>query len=227
MNNKIAIILCGGKGKRLRPINEKIPKPLVLINEKPILDYIINYLRQSNFSKIILATGYKAEKIEKFSKGLKSDVAIECINTGNVDIIERLRAVTKELNEDIFLLYGDTIADIKFSLLNDAHKKSKLPITITRYPLKTKFGIVETDKNGLVISFREKPILDIWYNIGYMLINKNFFTELYNFSTFEGFLEHSAKESKINSFNHTGYHITINTIEELDYAEKNINKIIQ
>ena len=57
MNKKTAIILCGGKGERLRPITESIPKPLVCINEKPILEYIINNLNSYDFTDLILATG--------------------------------------------------------------------------------------------------------------------------------------------------------------------------
>ena len=66
-NKKLSvIILCGGEGMRLRPITNNIPKPLVQINDKPILFYIINHLLKYQISDYIIATGYKSEKIEDF-----------------------------------------------------------------------------------------------------------------------------------------------------------------
>ena len=63
MKDRSVIILCGGKGMRLRPLTDKIPKPLVEINNAPILSYIIKHLQKYNFNKYIIATGYKSEKI--------------------------------------------------------------------------------------------------------------------------------------------------------------------
>ena len=59
------VILCGGKGLRLRPITKDIPKPLVEIDDKPILEHIINHFLSFNFSKFIIATGYKSKMIEE------------------------------------------------------------------------------------------------------------------------------------------------------------------
>ena len=227
MKSNIAIVLCGGKGERLRPLTESIPKPLVPINEKPILEYIINYLLLHGFQKIILATGYRSEKIHSFINDIPSKNLIECVDTGDVDIIKRLEIVTKDLNNDIFLLYGDTIANVNFNLLKNHHLSGKFPFTITKHPLTTKFGIIDSDDEGKVISFREKPTLDIWYNIGYMYINKNIFYKFKLFNTFVELLENLVENSELNSFNHKGYHITVNALEELNYAEKNINNLIE
>jgi len=226
MNNKTAIILCGGKGERLKPITENIPKPLVCINEKPILEYIINNLNSYNFKNIILATGYKSEKIEDFLNKLSVDINIKCIDTGDVDIIKRLEVITNDLDTDIFLLYGDTIADVDFDLLETYHKKHTYPVTITKYPLTTKFGIITANSDGKVINFSEKPTLDIWYNIGYIYIDKKIFKQFSVHDNFVDLLNSLVKSNELNSFNHTGNHITVNTLEELDYAEKNINKLI-
>lgn len=226
MKKNIAVILCGGKGERLRPLTNSIPKPLVQINKKPILEYIINYLLLHGFKKIILATGYKSKKIDSFVKNLPSKDSIDCIYTGDVDIIKRLEIVTKDIKDDIFLLYGDTIANVDFKLLKKYHTSNKFPFTITRYPLTTKFGIIYSDDNGKVTNFKEKPTLDIWYNIGYMYINRKIFKKFSLFKSFVELLENLVTNSQINSFNHNGYHITVNTLEELKYAETNINNLI-
>ena len=63
---KQALILCGGEGLRLRPITEEIPKPMLKINNKSILGYIIDHINSFNFDNIVIATGYRANKIEEF-----------------------------------------------------------------------------------------------------------------------------------------------------------------
>ena len=227
MNKKTAIILCGGKGERLRPITENIPKPLVCINEKPILEYIINNLNSYDFTDLILATGYKSEKIQEFVNKISTNIFVRCINTGDVDIIKRLEIITENLDTDIFLLYGDTIANVDFNLLENYHKNHNCPVTISRYPLTTKFGIIESNKDGKVLNFEEKPTLDIWFNIGYFFIERKIFKKFIKFNTFVELLNNLVKTGELSSFSHTGHHITINTLEELNYAEKNINKIIK
>ena len=94
-----AIILCGGEGSRLKPITNKIPKPLVKINSKPILGYLLEHLEQSSIDEYYIATGYKSNKIEeyfKINKTLKKKVTI--INSGNVDIILRIKERKKHFN---------------------------------------------------------------------------------------------------------------------------------
>ena len=69
--NLTVIVLCGGKGKRLLPITKSVPKPLLKINKKEILYYILEHLKKYNLKKIILATGYKSESFKKIkSKNL-------------------------------------------------------------------------------------------------------------------------------------------------------------
>ena len=83
-----AIILCGGKGNRLRPITKFIPKPLVKIKNKEILFYIIKHLFFYNIKDCILAGGYKSNLLQKYAKNKKVSV----INTGlNADIIQRIK----------------------------------------------------------------------------------------------------------------------------------------
>ena len=98
VNNKIkfsevkfdsVIILCGGKGRRMRNLSI-YPKPLVKISKKPILKYLIDYFLKNDLKNIILATGHKSKKVENFvNTNYKKD--IKCINSGNVDILERLK----------------------------------------------------------------------------------------------------------------------------------------
>ena len=88
-----AIILCGGKGERLRPITNNIPKPLIKINDKPILYYVITHLKKYNINKIHIASGYKSELIKNHFSDNKYDIDISIYNSGDVDIIKRIQDI--------------------------------------------------------------------------------------------------------------------------------------
>ena len=90
---KQALILCGGKGERLRPITKKIPKPLVEINNEPILSYQLKFLKKQGIENFIIATGYKSKLIEDYlDKNFKS-YNIKVNNSGNVNIMKRITDV--------------------------------------------------------------------------------------------------------------------------------------
>ena len=85
-----AIILCGGKGERLRPITDDVPKPLVKINNKPILHYVIEHLKQFDIRNINIASWYKSIVLKKYFSENSYKVSIKIHNSGDVDIIKRI-----------------------------------------------------------------------------------------------------------------------------------------
>ena len=95
---------------------------------------------------------------------------------------------------------------------------------MTNYQLKSQFGIVTINGNLDITEFNEKPNLNIWYNVGYFIFNKNFKLKLEKFKTFKNFLKIMAKNNLIKSFKHYGQHITVNTISELEDAKVKIKK---
>jgi len=222
-----AIILCGGKGERLRPVTNEIPKPLVKINDKPILHYVIEHLKKYNIRKIHIASGYKSHVIKKYFSENHYDAEIKICDSGNVDIIKRLKDILEEVQNDVIVLYGDTISNVNIHELIMHHRNSFKQLTMTVWPLKSSYGLVEIDENETVESFAEKPTLDKWINIGYFYINKNFRQMIFNNDNFEKFLLKSAEDRFINAYKHFGVHITVNTLSELEDAQTNIKKIIR
>jgi len=223
----IAILLCGGKGERLRPLTLEVPKPMVKIKDKPIISYILNQIRHPKISKVFIAVGYKADIIKDYFSKFFLDRNIEIINNGDVDIIERVKSVVNiNPNEDEFLLlYGDTISDVNIEKLYDFGTKSNTPGVITIWPLITSFGVVEIDKDNTVVGFKEKPKLDKWINIGYFILKRDILKYLNDFTKFEDFLHYCGENNLLKAYKHEGEHYTVNTIVELDLVEKNIHKI--
>jgi len=217
---KQALILCGGKGERLKPITKRIPKPLAQINKKPILGHQINYLKNQGINKFILATGYKAELIEEYISLNYSDLDIELSNSGDVDIMQRIINCKNYLNNEFLVCYGDTLANIDINMLFEFHSKHTGSGTVSSYQIQSQFGTLIIDRKGQVNSFLEKPLLDVWINIGVFILSKKLINKRPN--TFVEFIEGLVREGDLFSYKHRGIHITVNTLSELEQAEKNI-----
>jgi len=165
-----AIILAGGRGKRLRPITDKIPKPLIPINNKPLIERTIKYLKKYGITEIIISSGYKSNLIEKFLKkkknfGCKIIFSTEKTPLGTGGAIKK---ALKHVNEESFLvLNGDIVTNI------DLKKIIKKPNTIAANELKTKFGTMNI-KNNKILKFNEKKdVTDVWMNPGIYHLSKD------------------------------------------------------
>jgi NDP-sugar pyrophosphorylase family protein len=170
-----AIILAGGRGKRLRPITDYVPKSLVPLNNIPIIEWQIKYLKKYGVKEIIICTGYKAEMIENFlamknNLGVKIKFSIEKTPLGTGGAIKQAGLLIKD--KSFFVLNGDTITNIN---LNQLAKKQN---SIASIELKTKFGTIET-KDDKVTKFNEKKeISNLWMNAGIYHLQKEILKDL-------------------------------------------------
>ena len=185
----------------------------------------IEHLKKYKIRKIHIASGYKSDVIEKYFLNNNYDVDINICNSGDVDIIKRIQDILVTVQKDVLILYGDTISNVDINELILRHRKYSKELTMTVWPLKVSYGIVEIGENEMVESFSEKPTLDKWINIGYFYINRNFREMLFKYDSFESFLLESANIMSINAYKHPGLHITVNTLSELEEAQLNIKKI--
>jgi len=157
------VILAGGRGKRLRPITDYVPKPLIPLNNIPIIEWQVKYLKKQGIKEIIICTGYKAEMIKNYLEmknnfGIKIKISVEKIPLGTGGAIKQAGLSIKD--KSFFVLNGDTITNINLKQL------AKKQNAIASIELKTKFGIMET-QNDIVTKFKEKKeISDLWMNAG-------------------------------------------------------------
>lgn len=170
-----AIILAGGRGKRLKPITDYVPKPLIPLKNVPIIEWQIKYLKKFKVDEIIICTGYKTEMIEHFldtkdNFGIKICFSIEKIPLGTGGAIKQAGRLIKD--DSFFVLNGDTITNI------DLRKLQKKTNSIAAIELRTKFGIMET-VDDKVIRFREKKeITNVWMNAGIYHLQKKLLEDL-------------------------------------------------
>ena len=197
-----ALILCGGKGERLRPLTSNIPKPMIKINGKPILEYIIDHILLFGIKDFILTTGYQSQVIEDYIRERYPNINIIFSNSGDVDIIKWIQDILVTVQKAVIVLYGDIILNVDINDLISHHRKSSKEITMTVWPLKLDYGLVEIAENGTVESFAEKPTLDKWINIGYFYINMGYRDFILSHNSFESFLLDVANRKSINGFRH-------------------------
>jgi len=226
IQNLKVLILCGGKGERLHPITYRTPKPLITIKNTPILTFLINHLKTFGLKKYIIAVGYKSDQFIEYFNNNHRNLEIEFVDSGDVDIMKRLQDAIEFISDDFIMCYGDTLADVDLFQLIKFHRNHQGSITVTSYPLRSQFGILETDASGKIMSFVEKPVLDEWINIGYFYFSKESIKHIEKGVTFVDFLNEMIDKEKIFGYRHTGAHITVNTITELREAEKNITNLM-
>ena len=227
MNNLVAIILCGGKGVRLRPLTNDTPKPLIHIDNKPILSHVIKHLRSHGIKKFVIATGYQSNKIKEFMEETYVDLDYKLVDSGDVGILARVKDCIKGINSDFLLCYGDTISDINLTDLVKFHRKNSESVTISSFPIMIPFGVMEVDENNNVKSFNEKPILQNVMNIGYYYFNKEDYGMIDRNNGIIELLNLLIKSQSLKCYKHNGIHITINTLAELEIANENIKKIFK
>jgi len=170
-----AIILSGGKGTRLKPITDYIPKPLIPINNIPILEWQIKYLKKFGIKDIIISTGYKYDQIENFLKsknnlGVSITLSVEKSPLGTGGAIKKASKFIKD--KSFFVINGDTITNI------DLRKLKSKTNSIASIELRTKFGVLITKKDK-VYGFKEKKEIEsIWMNAGIYYLSRDIIKDL-------------------------------------------------
>ena len=224
-----AFILVGGKGTRLRPITEDLPKPMVTVNGKPFLLYLLNYLFTQGITDFVLLTGYKAEKIvdyfgdgSKFGFNIKYSHEKEFLGTAGA-----LKNAEKFIeNQPFLLLNGDIFFPFNLQEIKKTHEtnKSKCTLALTHLKDCSRFGHVITD-NERITSFKEKGFSspgDI--NVGIYIVDPSVLDMIpLRFSS----IEHEIFPKLIESdslFGHRadGYFIDIGTPESYNQFQKDI-----
>ncbi len=222
-----AIILCGGKGERLRPFTDDEPKPLVRIQGRPLLEYLLRYLASTGFRRFILCVGYKAERIEEFVRqNCDPSWQIRCVNSGDAGMTDRILDARAHLEGrgPALICYGDTLANVDIDALRREHRAHHALATVTIHPFQSPFGIVETDDSGRVRAFTEKPVLPYWINIGFILCEPAALERLERGSDLRAFLGALAREQRLYAYRHDGKHLTVNTEKERRAAEEQIEE---
>lgn len=242
------IILAGGYGTRLGHITKEMPKPMVMIGDKPIIWHIMKIYSSYGYKNFILSLGYKhdkikeyfhnydihtndfsinlgSKKIEKINAHDESDWNISLINTGlNTLKGARIKRLEKYLNDDINMAtYGDGVADINIDELVNFHKSHGKILTITGVRPPARFGEI-IEKDSKLISFKEKPQSSIGLiSGGFFIFDKRFLKYLTIDEDCDleyGPFEQLAREGEIMVYKHLGKWECVDTERDHNYLNK-------
>ena len=170
-----AIILAGGKGTRLKPYTAVFPKPLVPVGNCPILEIMIRQLARFGVERVTISTGHLGELIEAyFGNGSRWNVNIEYVREDVPLNTAGALKLVKNCEEDFLVMNGDILTDLDFRVLFSQHRSKNVMATVATRVRETMidFGVVETDAEGLLVGYREKPVYTFPVSMGVYVLNR-------------------------------------------------------
>ena len=220
-----AVILAGGLGKRLRPLTDSIPKPLIEVGGKPIILWQIEWLRSYGVDEFVVCVGYLKEKIINYlgdgsEHGVRIGYVVERRPLGTGGAIKNAEVFLRN-ESGFFVVNGDVITTIDPRELTDLGPEHVGAIALV--PLRSPYGVVEFDDDLTIRSFVEKPLLrDYWINAGVYY----FKPDIFRYLPAEGDIErtafpHLARAGLLRAVKYEGaFWRSIDTVKDLEEVSR-------
>jgi NDP-sugar pyrophosphorylase family protein len=227
---KTAVIIAGGEGSRLRPLTDRKPKTLVEVNGRPILYWIIRWLKHYGIKHVVVGVAYKKEKIYKFFEknnnfGLDVDFSVHTVKGGTANGFKL--ALTRFVKDKTFLaMNGDELTNLDINKLLRAHKKHRSIVTMALSPFPCRFSVVGVDKNQMVTKFEYgKMLKEIPISIGVYIFDRDVVKYIPNTGSIENttFINLALRRKVSGMMLSDGEDwISINTLKDIKEAEQQL-----
>lgn len=230
MKLKTAVVIAGGRGSRLEEHTEDLPKPLVLVSGKPILERVLWWLKKNGVEKVVIGVAYKKELVKNYfgdgsNWGLKIIYVEHDENGGTEDAFKADIEISGIEDENFYAMNCDQITDLNLEKLANFHIENNSTATLVTVNLKTNFGLIESNKKNQIIKFQEKgEIPERKINSGIYVFNKNIKKYLLGGNIEENTFRKLSHEGKAYSFYHEGVWLTVNDKKELKEVEEFFKK---
>jgi NDP-sugar pyrophosphorylase family protein len=230
---KRVIILAGGLGTRLKPYTISLPKPLVPIGTKPIMEIIIEQLSRHGFDHITLAVNHQADLIKAYFQdgskyGLRIDYALETKPLGTMGPLSNIQ----DLPENFLVMNGDVLTDIDYASFYNEHVAKGSIFSISSYVRESMidFGVLEVTEERYLSKISEKPKMKFEVSMGIYMLKKSVLqyipkNEFYNFDTLMEQL--ISREEYPRVVPHSGYWLDIGRPSDYEMANEDFLKIIR
>lgn len=225
------ILMAGGLGTRLRPLTENIPKPLLKVGNRPILETIIKNFASQGFENITISLNYKAEMIrEYFKDGSSLGVNIDYIEENTrLGTAGALSLLDKKIEEPFFVMNADLLTDVDFTSLLDFHfhGNSSATMCVRDYEYQVPYGVIQT-RNEQITSIIEKPIEKFFVNAGIYVLSPSIFefipkNEFFDMPTLFNIL--IEKQKKVLSFPIHEYWLDIGKMGDFEQAQIEYSRV--
>jgi NDP-mannose synthase len=227
--SKRAIILAGGKGTRLKPYTVSLPKPLVPLGDRPILERVIDQLKAHGFSHVTITVNHMAEIIKAFfGDGSKWDIKIDYTMESKALSTMGPLTLVEDLPENFLVMNGDVLTNLNFAEFYENHVNSDSIFTIAshRRSEMIDYGLLHHDENNMLTKFEEKPHYDFLVSMGVYMVNKRVM-EYIPEDTFFGFDHLMYKLLEVNKpatvFEFGGFWLDIGRPSDYELATEKIN----
>ena len=215
----LVIILCGGRGTRLKEAAPDVPKPLVEIGGRPILWHVMQIYLAQGFERFLLLTGHRGEQVERFVAGERwpAGAEIRCLDTGeDTPTGGRLHFAAEAVGgEPVCVTYADGLADIDLDRLLAFHAEHGGAVTMTVVQPRLQFGVAELNGDGVVRGFTEKPRSEHWVNGGFFCLRAGTLDQIGPDTVLEREpLERLAAAGELRAFRHHGFWECMDTYKD-------------
>ena len=212
------VILCGGRGTRLRERTESVPKALVEIGGRPILWHVVQIYAAQGFERFLLATGYMGESVAEFAATERwpDRVEVECVETGlDTPTGGRVAHLAERLADQPFCLtYADGVADVDLARLLEFHAGHGRLATLTAVRPHLQWGVAEL-AGDRVAGFAEKPRSEHWINGGFLCLEPGALAYLDKDSVLERQpLQRLASDGELHAYRHEGFWDCMDTYKD-------------
>ena len=226
-----ALILSGGKGERLRPLTDSLPKPMVPVAGKPILERQIEWLKEGGVRGVVFLAGYRWEAIrDHFGNGagfgVDVEYSVEDAPLGRGGAIKQGFHYSPDSGEPVVVTNGDIVTEQPLSDLLELHRNSPAKengpsVTLLSVPMVSPYGIVDMEDGGRVVGFREKVELPHWINGGVYVFDREVFQEFPDLGDHEvETFPRLAEEGRIAALQTRSFWTSIDSFKDLREAEQ-------
>jgi NDP-sugar pyrophosphorylase family protein len=224
-----ALVICGGRGERLRPFTDDRPKPMVEIDGKPIISYQVDWMRDQGVTDVVFLTGYMGGVIQDYF-GTGSEHGIVAHYSNEDSPLGRGGALKQGLSqvppsvEYVLVTNGDVITNQPLEPLIEFHQESEATGTVMLTPYPNQYGVVESNESGVVTNFAEKGKLPFWINAGVYIFDRAIESLLpdvgdHEVSTFQDL----AKQAKLLAYQSEMTWVSIDSPKDLSEVSEKMN----